>query len=555
MAQQTVNNGESGLTVRGKINDNFTELYTGRELLTNKATDFSTLNNTLYPTTSAVSAYVLSLTGTSTKYAYVNDYGADATGATNSVTAFTNALASSATTIIADGLYRIENNITIPDGKTLILRGGTVISAYGTSFSLTTGCIILGNNTYILAEAGSVLERPTGQSAAYTGIYVAAKYNWGVIGRLKITGFGYFGMDVNGSAAGDNQYKNGVIDGVIFDSMRDSGAGSGYGHGHGLRIRSATEYVYIVNIQCYSNARFGLINEGGANCPIVNSKFMKNVYGGIKIVGLNPSNSDHFQVTGCVINHNDATGVYNVEIVDVDTGVNFVGCSIYGGRAMKVQNSKGITFNGCGIDASGVQVIEPGTKGDGIVRIFGGHTISAGQKTMMANLSGGGSVKFNSTLPFDSFYYTAGYESDFSAGADSWSNSGTTVTGNIDSISDGTTSFSNTLRVAGDAASSEHYTLRTGQLTVGSRYKINLTVYIPTANATCDGLRVADSGGYAFDFDPYYDIRKGKWVTVEHDFTATGTEIQLKGLSGTSVSFTMAATDYIYIARIKIFTL
>lgn len=30
MAQQTINNGESGLIVRGKINENFTELYTDK---------------------------------------------------------------------------------------------------------------------------------------------------------------------------------------------------------------------------------------------------------------------------------------------------------------------------------------------------------------------------------------------------------------------------------------------------------------------------------------------------------------------------------------------
>jgi hypothetical protein len=30
MAQQTINNGESGLTVREKLNDNFTELYTAK---------------------------------------------------------------------------------------------------------------------------------------------------------------------------------------------------------------------------------------------------------------------------------------------------------------------------------------------------------------------------------------------------------------------------------------------------------------------------------------------------------------------------------------------
>ena len=34
MAQQIINNGESGLTVRSKINDNFTELYTGQDAVT-----------------------------------------------------------------------------------------------------------------------------------------------------------------------------------------------------------------------------------------------------------------------------------------------------------------------------------------------------------------------------------------------------------------------------------------------------------------------------------------------------------------------------------------
>ena len=34
MAQQIINNGESGLIVRGKLNDNFTELYTGKDSVT-----------------------------------------------------------------------------------------------------------------------------------------------------------------------------------------------------------------------------------------------------------------------------------------------------------------------------------------------------------------------------------------------------------------------------------------------------------------------------------------------------------------------------------------
>jgi len=34
MTQQIINDGESGLVVRGKLNDNFTELYTGKDAVT-----------------------------------------------------------------------------------------------------------------------------------------------------------------------------------------------------------------------------------------------------------------------------------------------------------------------------------------------------------------------------------------------------------------------------------------------------------------------------------------------------------------------------------------
>jgi hypothetical protein len=37
MAQQTINNGETGLVVRGKINDNFTEVYTLKQEILNTA--------------------------------------------------------------------------------------------------------------------------------------------------------------------------------------------------------------------------------------------------------------------------------------------------------------------------------------------------------------------------------------------------------------------------------------------------------------------------------------------------------------------------------------
>lgn len=66
MAQQTIDitpvTGDSGQSGGTKINDNFTELYASvilRESLSNKATSFGTLNNTLYPSVQAVETRIL----------------------------------------------------------------------------------------------------------------------------------------------------------------------------------------------------------------------------------------------------------------------------------------------------------------------------------------------------------------------------------------------------------------------------------------------------------------------------------------------------------------
>lgn len=66
MAQQTIDitpvTGDSGQSGGTKINDNFTELYASvilRELQSNKATNFTTLNNTLYPSVQAVENRIL----------------------------------------------------------------------------------------------------------------------------------------------------------------------------------------------------------------------------------------------------------------------------------------------------------------------------------------------------------------------------------------------------------------------------------------------------------------------------------------------------------------
>lgn len=70
MAQQTINNGDSGLSARTKINDNFTEVYTLKQELLNTAVvvtdaasmDLTAIKHTL-ASSSATRTFTISYTG------------------------------------------------------------------------------------------------------------------------------------------------------------------------------------------------------------------------------------------------------------------------------------------------------------------------------------------------------------------------------------------------------------------------------------------------------------------------------------------------------------
>jgi hypothetical protein len=521
------------------------------ELLSNKATGFGTLNNTLYPTTQAVSTYVLGLVnGGYTDVAFVNSFsGVDYTGATDSKTGLQAAMASGKKIIIFDGLYRTTDILTLNTDQIVVLRGGTVIELYG---NVNTGVALfqMANKSHIISDPGARLTHtPTG-TASYSGIYCVTKYQWSIQGKMTIEKFGNQGIRIQGTASSPNQYRNGLIKDVICRDNINNGFGGASGAGHGIEV-TAAEYVFILDCDCYDNAGYGIYFDRVANSPINNSRIIHNTLGGLRIDGDYVANTDHFHVSNCQINHNDTASTWNIHVKDVDTGINFNGCSVYGGNPFKVENSRGVSFNGCGMttgSASGSISIIPGTKGDGIVRINGGHVLYS-TKNIKTYTTGGGSVILKDVMET---VITALYTSNYSAGADSWTASGGTVTGNVDSISDGATPFSDVLRLAGDGASSEHYVLRTGLLTVGNTYKLYLTLYFPTGNAAGDGVRIADSGGYSYDFA---SLGEGKWQTIEHEFIATGTELDLKVLNGTNATFTMATGDYMYVARVLIFTL
>ncbi|MFZ2905321.1 MAG: right-handed parallel beta-helix repeat-containing protein [Cyclobacteriaceae bacterium] len=490
------------------------------------------------------------INGGYTDVAFVNSFsGVDHTGATDSKTGLQAAMASGKKVIVFDGLYRTTDILTLNTGQTVILRGGTVIELYG---NVNTGVALfaMANKSSIIAEPGARLTHtPTG-TASYSGIYVDTKYQWAVLGKMTIEKFGNQGIRVQGTASSPNQYRNGIIKDVICRDNINNGFGGASGAGHGIEVTTA-DYVFILDVDCYDNQGYGVYFDRVANSPINNTRIIHNTLGGLRIDGDYAANTDHFHVSNCQINHNDTASTWNVHVKDVDTGVNFNGCSIYGGNPFKVENSRGVSFNGCGLTtgtAVGSVVVTPGDKGDGIVKINGGHVLYS-TKAMTTYTSGGGTVIMDNVMET---VITPLYTSNFSAGVDTFTDSGTTSTGNNDGASDGTTSFDNCLRIAGDGASSTHYAIRATTLTVGNRYKAYVTAYMPTANSAVDGLEIGDSG-------PTYvnppGQAKGKWITYEAEFTAAGTSLQIKMKSGTSDTFTAPTTDYIYISRILIKTL
>jgi hypothetical protein len=497
-------------------------------------------------TQAAISALI---SGGFTNVAFVNSFaGVDFTGATDSKVGLQTAMASGAKVVVFDGLYRTTDVLTVNADQIVILRGGTVVELYG-NVNTGTALFQLNDRSHIVGEPGSRLTHtPTG-TPSYSGIGVATKYGWSIQGKMVIEKFGNQGIRVSGTPVAPNQYNNGIIKDVICRENINNGFGGAGGAGHGIKITTA-EYVFILDVDCYLNAGYGISFDRAANCPINNCRIIKNTLGGLRLDGDYVANTDHFHVSNCQINHNDAVGTFNIILNNIDTGVNFNGCSVYGGNPLQIVNSRGVSFNGCGITQGSYSEINPGTQGDGIVRINGGHILYS-TKAFKTTIRGGGSIILKDVM---STVIATSYLSNFSAGVDGWTASGTTNTGNVDGVGDGTTNRDDTLRVAGDAASSEHYAQKAALFTVGQRYQMSITIFIPTANTNADGLRIVDSGGYSYDV-PLYDLPKNKWVTILHEFTALGTDLRVKALSAGAVSFTMPATDYVYIGRLLTFLL
>lgn len=157
------------------------------------------------------------------------------------------------------------------------------------------------------------------------------------------------------------------------------------------------------------------------------------------------------------------------------------------------------------------------------------------------------------------------YTSDFSASTDWTANEGT-VTANIDGVSDGITSYDNTLRFYANAGASNHRIQKTSFLTASKTYALKFKFYIPNSNTNLKGLFIqgnvafsningkVSAGTISGTSSLTLTNVSGKWIEVKAFFKAssTTTALFINGLNEAgSASFTGAnsITDDLFYVR------
>jgi len=141
------------------------------------------------------------------------------------------------------------------------------------------------------------------------------------------------------------------------------------------------------------------------------------------------------------------------------------------------------------------------------------------------------------------------YTSDFSSGTDSFSEHSTTNAGNIDGVSDGTTSKDDVLRVTMTGGSTSHQIRRANIFDGANTYDISFEYYIPSANTKLDQIvfrtNVGGDGDTAFS-------NVGTWSTGSiSDFTPSGTQVRFNATDGGAFIFD-ADGDVFYLKNIVV---
>lgn len=139
------------------------------------------------------------------------------------------------------------------------------------------------------------------------------------------------------------------------------------------------------------------------------------------------------------------------------------------------------------------------------------------------------------------------YTSNFSAGADSWTASNGTATGNIDGI----WGEDNVLRFNPNTTNATHLIQRTTPLITNQRYKVRFKYYIRSANTTMTALFLVNLSAATTDTFTHKDA----WVTDSLTGVATAATIQIRAQTGLTSTFAGNTADTFYVKDIEIIDL
>jgi len=123
-------------------------------------------------------------------------------------------------------------------------------------------------------------------------------------------------------------------------------------------------------------------------------------------------------------------------------------------------------------------------------------------------------------LPYTLNYGALVYTSNFASDVDSWAAARGTITGNVDGITDGTTSYDDVLSFYADGALNDRYIAKATAQVAGKRCIEKFKIYIPSTNTNIDGFAMAIAGGGSSS--GFYTINSFS-VTKVADGTAFGT--------------------------------
>ena len=126
------------------------------------------------------------------------------------------------------------------------------------------------------------------------------------------------------------------------------------------------------------------------------------------------------------------------------------------------------------------------------------------------------------------------HTSDFSSGTDGWFANGGTADGNIDGISDGTTSKDDVLRMTLSGGSTNHSVRLNGAIGLGNVHDVSFEYYIPSGQ-TLDGIKFQTNSGLDGN---YPQSVVGTWtsVTISDWSISGGDQFRVYGTDGGSTA-------------------